>query len=80
MGGRVNSMLWVLEEEEEKGGIWEKRRFSLAPHCEKKKKKLLMVLLHDWAFVTAIVLPDTSARGQQAPRQLVSNQSLSTSS
>lgn len=39
MGGRVNSMLWVLEEEEEKGGIWEKRRFSLAPHCEKKKKK-----------------------------------------
>ena len=28
----------------------------------KKKKKLLMALLHDWAFVTAIVLPATSAR------------------
>lgn len=26
------------------------------------KKKLLMALLHDWAFVTAIVLPATSAR------------------
>lgn len=26
-------------------------------------KKLLMALLHDWAFVTAIVLPATSARG-----------------
>lgn len=25
------------------------------------KKKLLMALLHDWAFVTAIVLPATSA-------------------
>lgn len=27
------------------------------------RKKLLMALLHDWAFVTAIVLPATSARG-----------------
>lgn len=27
----------------------------------KKKKKLLMALLHDWAFVTTIVLPATSA-------------------
>lgn len=26
-------------------------------------QKLLMALLHDWAFVTAIVLPATSARG-----------------
>lgn len=28
----------------------------------KERKKLLMALLHDWAFVTAIVLPATSAR------------------
>lgn len=65
-GGRVNGMRWVLEEEE---GCHE-RSCSLAPCC----KKLLMALLHDWAFVTAIVLPATSARGTALPaRQLIIN-------
>lgn len=63
-----------------KGRDLGKEKIFIGSTLRKKKKKLLMVLLHDWAFVTAIVLPDTSARGQQAPRQLVSNQSLSTSS
>lgn len=33
-----------------------------AVHHRAAKKKLLMALLHDWTFVTAIVLPATSAR------------------
>lgn len=33
-----------------------------AVHWFPAAKKLLMALLHDWAFVTAIVLPATSAR------------------
>lgn len=54
-GGRVNGMRWVLEEEEGcRGGV-----LFIGSELQ---KKLLMALLHDWAFVTAIVLPATSAR------------------
>ena len=54
----MNGMRWVLEEE---GGCrGEERRGAVHWLCA--AKKLLMALLHDWAFVTAIVLPATSAR------------------
>lgn len=55
-GGRVNGMHWVLEEEE---GCREEELFIGSV----LQKKLLMALLHDWAFVTTIVLPATSATG-----------------
>lgn len=55
----MNGMLWVLEEEE--GRLGEKL-FVGSLLEKRKKKKTALALLHDWAFVTAIVLPATSAR------------------
>lgn len=52
----MNGMRWVSEEEE---GCRGEELFI----GSMLRKKLLMALLHDWAFVTAIVLPATSARG-----------------
>lgn len=52
----MNGMRWVSEEEE---GCRGEELFI----GSMLGKKLLMALLHDWAFVTAIVLPATSARG-----------------
>lgn len=40
------------------------------------QKKVLMALLHDWAFVTAIVLPATSARGTALSAQSAHHQSI----
>lgn len=44
------------------GGVSRRGTVHWLPAAKKQKKKLLMALLHDWAFVTAIVLPATSAR------------------
>lgn len=52
----MNGMRWVLEEEEEG---WRGKEVFIGSLLQKKK---LMALLHDWAFVTALVLPATSAR------------------
>lgn len=56
----------------------EERSCLLAPCWKKEKKKTAIALLHDWAFVTAIVLPATSARDSVAPSQAACNQSLMT--
>lgn len=56
----MNGMHWVLEEEE--GGCRLEEPF-IGCVLQKRKKKMLMALMHDWAFVTAIFLPATSARG-----------------
>lgn len=70
----MNGMLWLLEEEEGRGG----EELFVGSLLEKKKKKTAIALLHDWAFVTAIVLPATSARDSVAPSQAACNQSLMT--
>lgn len=68
------------------GGVLGRGASSLARASWKKRErergrrergeKLLMVLLHDWAFVTAIALPAASARDTVArASQLVINHS-----
>lgn len=68
----MNGMLWLLEEEEGRRGE------ELFVGSLLEKKKTAIALLHDWAFVTAIVLPATSARDSVAPSQAACNQSLMT--
>lgn len=69
MGGGVNGMPWVFRKG---GGVWRRR----AVHWLPAAKKVLMALLHDWAFVTAIVLPATSARGTALSAQSAHHQSI----
>lgn len=62
----MNGRRWAFKEE----GCWAEAQAHWLALAGKKRerekrergKELLMVLLHDWAFVTAIVLPATSAR------------------
>lgn len=64
VGAGLNGRRWAFGEEDEEEGCWAGEQLIGSPVAEEEdgKKKLLMVLLHDWAFVTAIVLPATSAR------------------